>query len=151
MQEIDNKKFFRNYAFFLLILLVIFGILSYSVVLSRKSWSKNLGLSVQKVLDEYQPATWNVEAVITLKSPVSINSSAYQIRNKATGSMAKAVIVRITTFYGPLPAVYIYREGEEVEFVGYSSLHGRIQTQLMNTNSDKRREYWQSKIPDILK
>ena len=151
MHEIDNKKFFINYGLFLAILLVIFGMLSYSVVLSRKSWSKNLGNSVQKVLDEYEPKTWNVESAVTLKTPVSLNSAAYQIRNKTDGTVAKAVIVRITTFYGPLPAVYIYQEGQEVEFAGYSSLHGRIRNLLINTNSDKRREYWQSKVPDIIK
>lgn len=151
MHEIDNKEFFKNYAFFLVILLVIFGILSYSVVLSRKSWTKNLGVSVQKVLDEYEPSVWNVEAPVNLKKPVSVNCAAYQIRNKTDGSVSKAVIVRITTFYGPLPAVYIYKEGQEAQFIGYSSLHGRIKNQLVNNNSDKRREYWQAKIPDILK
>ena len=151
MQEINNQKFFRNYAFFLVILLVTFSILTYSAILSRKSWTKNLGASVQKVLDEYQSATWTIEAPIALKTPVSVNSAAYQIRNKKDGSVEKAVIVRITTFYGPLPAVYIYKEGQEAEFVGYSSLHGRIRLQLANNRSDKRREYWQSKIPDILK
>ena len=151
MQEINNKTFFKNYAFFLVILLVIFSILSYSIVLSRKSWNKNLGVSVQKVLEEYEPSTWSIEAPIQIKTSIAVNSAAYQIRNKKDGTVAKAVIVRITTFYGPLPAVYIYKEGQKTDFIGYASLHGRINELLKNNKSDKRREYWQSKIPEILK
>ena len=58
MQEINNKNFFKNYAFFILILLVIFVILSYTVVLSRKAWNKNLSTAVQKVLDDNELAQW---------------------------------------------------------------------------------------------
>ena len=151
MQEIDTKTFFKNYAFFLAILLVIFSILSYSIVLSRKSWNKNLGVSVQKVLDEYEPSTWNVETPVQIKTSVAVNSAAYQVKNKKDGTYAKAVIVRITTFYGPMPAVYIYKEGQETEFAGFASLHGRISVLLNNNKSDKRREYWQSKVPEILR
>lgn len=150
MQEITNKKFFKNYAFFLLILIVIFTVLTYAVTASRKSWTTNLGVSVQKVLDEYQPNTWKVDANIPIKTPVSINSAAYVIKNKRDGSVASAVIVRITTFYGPIPAVYIYQKDQQVEFAGYSSLHGRINNLLRSNISDKRREYWQSKIPEML-
>ena len=150
MHEINNKTFFKNYAFFLVILLVIFSILSYSTYHSRKSWNKNLATSIQKVLDEYQSSTWKIESAIPVKSPVSVNTAAYQVRNKIDGTVAKAVMVRITTFYGPLPAVFIYREGEDVEFAGYASLHGIIKMQLENTKSDKRREYWESKVPEIL-
>ena len=57
MQEINNKNFFKNYAFFILILLVIFAILSYTVILSKKAWNKNLATAVQKVLDEINPTT----------------------------------------------------------------------------------------------
>ena len=55
MQEITNKKFFINYAFFTLFLIVVFGILAYFSIASKKSFSKNLAVSVQKVLDEYNP------------------------------------------------------------------------------------------------
>ena len=54
MAEITNKKFFTNYAFFLLILLVVFGILIYPAIVSKKSWNNNLRVSVQKVLNEYE-------------------------------------------------------------------------------------------------
>ena len=151
MQEINNKNFFKNYAFFILILLVIFVILSYTVVLSRKAWNKNLSTAVQKVLDDNELAQWKVGNSIPVNKPVTVNCAAYEIIDSNTNLRQSAVIIRIVTFYGPVAAVYTYKEGERAQFAGYSSLHGRIKTQLLNNKSDKRREYWQDKIPDILK
>ena len=150
MQEITNKKFFINYAFFLLILSVLFGILIYATVLSRKSWNNNLSKSVQKVLDEYDQGTWTVNESIAINKPIGVNCAAYQIKNNKNNSSAKAIILRITTFYGPLPAVFIYNDDENISFAGFSSRHGRVRQEESN-KSDKRIKYWQSKIPEILK
>ncbi len=151
MQEITNKKFFINYAFFLLILSVLFGILIYATVLSKKSWNNNLSKSVQKVLDEYEPETWTVKDSIVINKPISVNCAAYQIKNNMDNSSAVAVILRVTTFYGPLPAVFIYNDDENITFAGFSSLHGRVRQEAQGTKSDKRINYWKSKIPEILK
>lgn len=151
MQEISNKNFFKNYAFFILILLVIFAVLSYTVVVSKKAWSKNLAVSVQKVFDEEEPGRWKVGNSITVNNPVTVNCAAYEVVDVKTNTKMKAIIIRTITFYGPVSAVFSYKEGETADFIGYSSLHGRIKTQLLNNKSDKRREYWQNKIPDILK
>lgn len=150
MQEITNKTFFKNYAFFVLILAVLFTVLTYSIVLARKSWTNNLAVSVQKTLDEYEPKTWVVTEPVAIDKPVGFNCAAYSLTNKKTGDSARAVIVRITTLYGPLPAVFVYDKDGESVFAGYSSLHGRIREQLLHHQSDKRREYWQSKISEIL-
>ena len=150
MEEITNKKFFKNYGFFVLILLVVFGILTYSTVLSKKSWINNLKTTVENVLNEYQPQIWIVEKNIVIDKPISISSSAYEVKNVNNNKLYKAVIIRITTFYGPLSAVYLCDEDNRVEFAGYSSLHGRINYQLGKNLNDKRVEYWQLKIPEIL-
>lgn len=151
MQEITNKKFFINYAFFTLFLIVVFGILAYFSIASKKSFSKNLAVSVQKVLDEYNPNTWKTGNNITVEKPISFNCSAYEITNKKDNSQAKAVIIRITTLYGPFAGVYIYYPDNSVEFAGWSTLHGRIRNALTIDKPDKRVEYWAKKIPDILK
>ena len=41
-------------------------------------------------------------------------------------------------------------EENEVTFVGYSSLNGRIKEKINKTN-DNRIRYWKNKIPQILK
>lgn len=151
MQEISNKKFFRNYAFFIIILLVVFSILSYFVYAARKSWSKNLAVTVQRVLDESEKDRWKVGENIQINKPVTVNCAAYELTDAKDDSPKSVVIVRIMNYYGPIPAVYIYNESDgSTDFIGYSSLHGRIRNQLMNTKSDKRREYWQEKVPEIL-
>lgn len=150
MKEITNKSFFRNYAFFLLLLFIVFGILTYLTVVSKKSWTNYLSVSVQKTLDEYEPDTWKVMDPIEINKPVSVNCAAYKVMNNRNKQEATAVIIRITTFYGPLPGVFIQTQEGKTIFAGYSSLHGRIKTQISSTRSDKRREYWQSKIPEII-
>ena len=150
MQEITNKRFFRNYAFFVLILVVIFAILTYSVIISKKSWSNNLANSVQKVLNEYENDRWTVEDNISINSPISANCAAYNIKDKKNNSNAKAIIIRVTTFYGPLPAVFIYEQKDDITFAGWSSLHGRIRRESLSSRSNKRLEYWKSKLPEIL-
>ena len=152
MQEISTKKFFINYAFFILVFLVVFSILSYFVFAARKSWTKNLAVTVQKVLDEKENGKWQVGNNISLNRPLTVNCSAYELLYTKDNDIEYAVIIRIITFYGPLPAVFVYNQTKDtVEFIGYSSLHGRIATQIMNNKSDKRREYWQERIPEIIK
>lgn len=151
MQEISNKKFFTKYAFFIVILLVVFSILSYFVVAARKSWTKNLAVTVQKVLDESEQNRWKVGNNVVINKPLAINCSAYELSDTKSNDTEYAVIMRVITFYGPVPAVFVYNKNQQtVDFIAYSSLHGRIRTQLMNNKSDKRREYWQEKIPELL-
>ena len=111
MQEISNKNFFKNYAFF-----------------------------IQKVFDEEEPGRWKVGNSITVNNPVTVNCAAYEVVDVKTNTKMKAIIIRTITFYGPVSAVFSYKEGETADFIGYSSLHGRIKTQLLNNKSDKLRE-----------
>lgn len=152
MQEISNKQFFKNYAFFIIILLVVFSILSYFIFAARKSWNKNLAVTVQKVLEEKETARWKVGDNIQITKPITVNCAAYEILDTSDNITKYAVIIRIITYYGPVPAVYVYNpETKKTDFIGYASLHGRIRTQIMNNKSDKKREYWQEKIPEIIK
>lgn len=152
MQEISNKKFFKNYAFFILILLVIFSVLLYFIYAARKSWTKNLAVTVQTVLDETESGRWKVGNNITVSKPVTVNCCAYELNDKKSKDEQAVIIIRVLSYYGPISAVYIYNNNDsKAEFIGYSSLHGRIKNQLMSNKSDKRREYWQEKIPEILK
>lgn len=151
MQEISNKQFFKNYAFFILILLVVFGILFYFVFTAKKAWNKNLAVTVQRVLDETEKGRYTVENAVYVNKPLTVNCAAFELTDSVTNNEDFVVLIRIITYYGPIPAVYIYdKTTETTEFIGYSSLHGRIKTQLMNSKSDRRREYWQNRIPEIL-
>lgn len=148
--KFNYKKFFINYGILIAIIGFIFLVMIYTVKLSRKSWQNNLKVCVEKVLEENYPDTWNVGQFVFINNPLSLSAACYEISNKKTGGKSSAVIIRDTSFYGPVSVVFICDENLNVEFAGYSSLHGRIEQQLLNKKSDKRLEYWQNKIPEII-
>ena len=49
-----------------------------------------------------------------------------------------------------MPAVFIMDEENNVDFIGYSSLNGRIKEKINKAN-DNRVRYWKNKIPQVLK
>lgn len=149
MKNFSYKQYFRNYAIVAALLLAAFLILIYSVKLSRNSWVNGLRASVEKVLNE-NGDVWLVGDTIEISSPMTTNAAAYNIINKQTKEVSEAVILRVTTLYGPLACVFTCDENNNVEFAGFSSLHGRIATQFRDKSFDQRIEYWQRKVPSIL-
>ncbi len=149
-QTISYKKFFINYAIFLGIITVLMGILIYTTKITQKSWSKNLKKNLEIVLEESDPSTWFITNSIKLKNAFTLNAACYEARNKKSGQVYKAIIINTQTIYGPIPAVFIMDKNGEVEFIGYSSIHGRVREQLMNDTSNKRIQYWKKKIPYII-
>ena len=143
------SSFFKNYGILLGFLAVILGILLYFTTVSQKSWVNNLRNSVNSVLNEKEVDSWVLGNYYKIKSPVSQNVVCYDARNKKNGEMYKTVMIKIQTFYGPLPAVFVVKDNE-VNFMGYATLHGRVYNQIINNKSNKRINYWKAKIPEIL-
>ena len=150
IQNISYKDFFIRYGIFVAILTILIGLLIYPIKVSQKFWTHNLRTTVEKVLDERNPNTWTVENSVNINNQFTTNAACYDARNRKTGDVYKAMIVRIQTLYGPLPAVFLIDNNREVDFVGYSSLHGVVNEQLMNNTNSKRIKYWIEKIPTIL-
>lgn len=149
-ENFSYKNFFKNYGFFLAIIVVLFLILFYSVYASRNSWQKYLKIQIETVLDEKDPNNWVVGNFQKIDNPFCLNAAAYEAKFKKTGDNFTIMIIRIQTFYGPVSAVFTVDKENNVNFVGYSSLHGRVETQLENAFSDKRLDYWKKKIPEII-
>lgn len=148
----DNtyKTFFINYGFFVAILVVLFGLLIYPIKISQKAWQKNLKADIEFVLDESEPNSWTVGNAIKINNPFSLTSACFEVRNRKTGDTYKAIIIKVQTFYGPVPAVFTINKENVVNFVGYSSIHGRIREQLLSNKTNKKINYWKSKIPSII-
>lgn len=149
MNNISSKDFFRNYGFMIILVIIIIGILIPMTFISNSSWTKGLSVSVEKLLNE-QEEEWTVGDNIEITSPMTTNASAYKVFNTKTKENAEAVILRVTTLYGPQSAVFLFHEDETVTFEGYSNLHGRIAKQMSERNFDKRVDYWKQKVPEIL-
>ena len=150
-QSISYKTFFINYGIFVGFLTVLMGILIYTTKITQKCWTKNLRKSVELVFDETEPSVWLITNELKLKNAFTLNAACYEVRNKKNGQVYKAVIINTQTMYGPIPAIFTVDKNEEVNFVGYSSIHGRVQKQLLNDTSNRRLSYWMKKIPYILK
>lgn len=145
--NIDIKTFLRNYGIILLVFVLIFGSAIYLSIASSSSYKKGLKKSIITVLDENEPGKYSVGDYIPLNSSITTNALCYNCKNNETEEEVKVVIVKISSFYGPLSAVYICDSKNNVEFIGISSLHGRVGEQFKMNSSDKRIEYWKNKIP----
>ena len=150
-QQISYKNFFINYAIFILIVSIVFGILIYVVKVSQKSWEKNLKAAIEYTLAESEPDTWEVGQSIRINNPLSTGAACFDGRNKKSGENCKFVIIRIQTFYGPHAGIYIVDNTGVPVFKGYSSLHGRGAVQLANSFNGRRVEYWNKRIMELLK
>lgn len=147
----NSQTFFKNYLIIVSFLIVIFGILIYVTKVSQKSWNNNLRSTTQILLDEINPGEWTLSNVVKINNPLSQNAACYEARNKKNGENYKVVILRLQTMYGPIPAVFTVDVNNFVNFIGYSSVHGKVEQQLKNNFSNKRISYWQEKIPEIIK
>lgn len=148
----DNtyKSFFINYGLFVAVLVVVIGILIYPIKAGQKAWQNNLKSIIEFVLDEQEPNSWTVGNYIKIKNPLSLSAACYDARNRKNGDVYKAVIIRVQTFYGPAPAVFTIDKDNKVEFIGYSSLHGRIADHINSNKTNKRINYWKEKLPLIV-
>lgn len=156
-EDISNKTgkefykfFFIRYGLLLAFFAVFFFLTIYGSVLSRKAWQKNLRPSIEKVLEEKEPNTWILEKYVRIENPFTLNAVCYEARNRMNGDVYKAVLLRITTFYGPLPAVFLVSPDNNVELAGIADFHGRVKTQIETSVNSVRAEYWKKLIPTIL-
>lgn len=147
---IDNvyKNYFQKFGIFTLFLVIVFGLLIYPSIISKKSWKNNLRKCVEQVLNENDKDSWELGKNIEIKNSFAINSECFEAtKNKKNYSV---IIIRVPTFYGPVSTVFTMDEYKNVEVVGFSSLHGRISKNLIANKYSKRFSYWEKKIPVIL-
>lgn len=149
--NIDVKTYFRNFGILLLIIVIVVVGSIYLTLASENSYKSGMKRSIETVLSENDSESWSVGNNIKINNSESLNAFAFECKNNETEEECKAVIVRVSTFYGPMAVVYICDSNNEVYMKGVSSVHGRIGEEMKMNKSDKRIEYWQKKIPDFFK
>lgn len=151
-EQISYKQFFKNYLILIGVMLVVFTLLIYLSIVSKKSWNNNLKTAVEVVLDEKQPNTWSVGKNIDINNPFTLSAACYEARNRKNGEVYKVMVIRVVTNYGPMAGVFSIDKENNVDFIGFSNLHGRIEKQVssMSTSTCKQINYWEKKIPQIL-
>ncbi|MCR5188618.1 MAG: hypothetical protein K6C97_06745 [Treponema sp.] len=151
MNKISYKNFFIKYGIFISIITIFIVLLIYPIKAGQKAWNKQLKNNIEFVLDESEPNAWTVENPIRIKNPFSLSAVCFEARNRKNGEMYKALLIRIQSFYGPLPVVFTIDKNDHVELIGFVSVHGRIEKQTSYKKINKRLEYWKNKIPEIIK
>lgn len=151
VEQISYKQFFKQYLIITSVVIFVFGILTYFALVSKKSWKNNLRTAVEVTLEENQPGIWKIDRNIEINNPFTLNAACYEARNSKDGEVYKAIIIRVVTNYGPLPAVFVCDKNMNVELIGFSSLHGRVGKQIEATKNSKQIMFWKYKIKDILK
>ncbi|MBQ5999095.1 MAG: hypothetical protein IJL70_06455 [Treponema sp.] len=150
-EVITTKEFWREFGIFIGIILFFFMSLFGLIKLSQKSWDEGLKASVQAVLAEKTTEKWVLGNKIYLNSPIASSAALYELRKQDSVEKNYAIIIRSATFYGHIPAVYIYNKNEGVKFIGYSSVTGKIRKLLDQGKSDSSITQWSRRIPDIVK
>lgn len=151
----EPKKLALHLAFFLAVVLVLFGILVLMTFASRDAWDKGLQRRVAQTIERLYPGEYIAGNKLVLQGPYATSAAAYElvpVSSQKTGPVY-GVIVRVATLYGPLPAVYRYSATAGVEFIGFAVFDSHIGKEAAITESLRNSvqvSRWKKRIPMLL-
>ena len=128
------------------IIMLFFLLLSLFIALARKNWERGLKIAVDSVLEE---SGARAGKMIRLDEALSSSAALFELEEKNTALKNNFVlIVRDTTSWGPLPAVFVYREGR-ASFLGMAYMKNSISRAWAPGIRDRQTDYWQKKASVI--
>ena len=145
-----TKELLRIYGIFSGILIFMLGIIIGAVKISERRRENKLRAAVVKVFSENTEDERQIGKFIKIKSPASLNAALYEINDLRSASKDYALILRVQTLYGPIPAVFVYNKDTGADFIGFAAVSGRINRLLQDDSSNPRLGYWKLKIPEII-
>lgn len=152
----DVKKFLTEYGLFLSFLVVFFIVIFFMCFLSKNFWSRGIEKQLESFLNKSYPEKYQVKENIIVNSPFSVSMAAYElnsINEKNQQEDSIAVVIKITTMYGPLPGVYEYKSSGEVDFLGIIGFDGKSKKENSILDGLKKSIQilrWKERIPDLL-
>lgn len=149
-----TKNRLKTYSIFTAILLLMILILSGFTYLAKSNWNTKLAENVEDVLKVSRPAEFSegrlrIGNPVDMNSTISVSSNMYEVVNNFDKVVKHALITRVTTYYGPMAAVYLYDKKDGVTFEGFACLNSRVSAQFINTESDLILNYWKDKAEKI--
>ncbi len=144
------KELLRIYGIFSGILIFMLGIIIGAVKISERRRENKLRAAVVKVFSENTEDERQIGKFIKIKSPASLNAALYEINDLRSASKDYALILRVQTLYGPVPAVFLYNKDGEAKLIGFAAISGRIKRLLQDDSSNPRISYWEKRIPEIV-
>jgi hypothetical protein len=165
MATSDSRKFLQEYILFFGTVLVLGIILFLLIFGTRTKWENGLRTQTQAVLNRVYPDKYQVgEAMRRDNSPVRVNSPSLSVRFRITesiksdgGRTAKyCAIAKVSTIFGPLPAVYVYETsaaGAQCHFAGFAGGFARYEKKLeqekTKSRSQLKKEAKQKEIEEL--
>lgn len=143
----NSKKNLARYAILVALASVMAALLVVSSIFSRGSWRRGLSAEVQSVLDR-SGLDYSVGEFLEQKSLMSTSSAVYRISGGA-GEEGLAVIVRVPSLIGPVPAVFVSVSGD-FEFVGAAGEYGGASPLLDYRLSSGIIDYWRKVLPVLV-
>ncbi len=150
-----GKKLLKDYCIFIGFIVFFFCILLLLSLFSYKKWSNGLKNHVEEVLGRTSPGSYIVGDNIKIHSLFSVSAACYKVlpareENNIKVGNVYAVIMRVTTIYGPLPAVFIYDDVNGTSFKGFSCLDEELEKHFEETLRNSQLQYWEKQIPKML-
>lgn len=138
-----SNKLMEQCLIFSGIICALFFLLTMFVVLARDSWENGLRAAVENVL----PAP---EYFVGKKIPVKAKGNdaiCFELLHNEGGQMPAAekmaLVMRVTTYYGPLPAVFSYEDGH-ARFRGMAYLKSSVKEEFVESKADRQMAFWLS-------
>lgn len=153
----EKKLFYKHLAIrsgiFCGMLVVFFGLLVTFTLLGRKSWRSGLGNEIKKVFAENHIEGYEVGDYLRLSTSISVNCGVFSLVpvDPKKSEKAYCVIVRVPTLYGPVAAVYLYKDGRDSsDFVDFAQLNGPVSKAINSAALNSQISYWAEKVPAII-
>ncbi|MGP1458115.1 MAG: hypothetical protein ACTTKL_02245 [Treponema sp.] len=149
--NLRTKELLRVYGIFTAMMIIMLTAAGGAVKLSSLRWENALRAAVEKTLSENTGFDGKVGAFVRIKSPFSLSAALYELDPPFPDGAQYALILRVQTMYGPVPAVFTYGSDTGALFVGFASVSGRVKRLLEDNDADPRLRYWTAKVPAILR
>ncbi|MBO4387641.1 MAG: hypothetical protein J5817_11600 [Treponema sp.] len=143
------KKQLVKFGIFSLILVACLAFLILFSLMARSSWQQGLKEQVYQYF-ESQGKKVSVHEGDKIRSVFSTSAASFKV--EGLEKECHAVIIRITTLYGPVAALYTCTDDEfhEVQFVDFLKLSPKISQAVKNSSVNSQIAYWEKSIPKIV-
>ena len=140
------KKQLVQTGFFTGIIIFFFLILSLFSVFGRKNWEQGLRAAAESVL----PAEdYKCGKLLKIDSNFSVSAACYELTKKNESSKKHfAVVLRISSYLGPLPAVFVCKDGK-AEFMGIAYFKTSLSQAFVDGKDDRQILYWKDVAQSI--
>lgn len=150
----NTKVRIKNFSIFASLIIVLTGILCVLCLIANPNWNNGLRIQVQKTLEKSRPldypAKYHVGKAVQIENSSSVSSALFEVNDSKEKFSGYAFITRMTTYYGPQAAVFLYSKNGDISFEGFANLESRVASQIKNSDSDIIIKYWIKKAKTII-